>query len=78
VYIITANRIGREIKAGLDLSFTGKSQIVNPQGKILSNAPANEEYVDIVDVDLELAKDKWFTKKNHLYDDRRPQYYHLK
>ncbi|TFG17777.1 MAG: acyltransferase [Promethearchaeota archaeon] len=78
VFMITANRIGREQKAGLELSFTGKSQIVNPQGEILSTAPADEEYVDVVDVDLEIAKDKWFTKKNHLFNDRRPQYYHLK
>jgi len=78
VFMITANRLGREQKAGLDLSFTGKSQIVDPQGEVLSTAPANEEYVDVVDVDLELAKNKWFTKKNNLFEDRRPQYYHLK
>ncbi len=77
VFMITANRIGREQKAGLDLSFTGMSQIVSPQGDILSTAPADEEYVDIVEIDPTLAQDKWFTKKNHLFEDRRPQYYHL-
>lgn len=78
VFIITANRIGSEQKADLDLSFTGMSQIVSPQGEILSTAPADEEYVDIVDIDMELALNKWFTNKNNLFEDRRPQYYHLK
>ena len=78
VFMITANRIGSEQKAGLDLSFTGMSQIVAPNGDILSTAPANEEYVDVVEVDVKLSQDKWFTKKNNLFEDRRPEYYHLK
>ena len=78
VFMITANRIGREQKAGLDLSFTGLSQIVNPQGEILSKAPAEKEFVDFVEIDTKNARNKWFTKINHLFEDRRPDYYYLK
>jgi len=78
VFTITANRIGREKKAGLDLSFTGRSQITNPKGVILSSAPPDKEFVDIVEIDVEQAHDKQFTSMNHLFQDRRPQYYHLK
>jgi predicted amidohydrolase len=77
VYMITSNRFGNEKKAGLDLSFTGKSQIVNPKGEILSTAPADEEYVDVVEIDPKIAQDKMFTKMNHLYEDRKPEYYRL-
>lgn len=69
--VITANRIGQE----RNLTFTGMSTVVDPRGEILLQASQNEEEVGIVQVDVELARDKNITARNHLFDDRRPEQY---
>ena len=71
VYTITANRTGTE----RDLAFTGLSIIVNPKGDILAQAPATEEVVSVVDIDVALARDKMATPRNHVLNDRRPEEY---
>lgn len=71
IFVVTANRIGSED----DLSFTGLSTIADPTGKVIAQASADQEQVQIVDIDLELARNKNITPVNNLFTDRRPEQY---
>jgi predicted amidohydrolase len=78
VFAVTANRVGTEAKPdGSRLTFTGRSQVVNPQGEVMSQAPVDEEAVLIIDIDPGEADDKFITEHNHLLNDRRPEHYGL-
>jgi len=71
VFIITANRIGTERGA----KFTGKSQIVDPNMKILARSGRDEEEVKIVEIDPPAADSKRINKYNDLWLDRRVDLY---
>jgi predicted amidohydrolase len=75
VYAITTNRVGNEARAGLDLTFIGMSQVVGPRGEVLMRANEEEEDLRIIDIDPALADNKMITRRNHLIDDRRPEFY---
>jgi predicted amidohydrolase len=75
VFAITANRVGAEARAGLDLTFIGLSQVVAPRGDILIRATEKEEVVRVIDIDPSEADDKMVTRRNHVIDDRRPEFY---
>jgi len=75
VYIVTANRIGREINGDYDNTFTGGSQVVTPKGEYLITLNETEESVATVTIDPRTADDKHITGKNHIFDDRRPDLY---
>jgi 5-aminopentanamidase len=78
VYSITANRIGREARGGKpELTFTGKSQIVDPKGEVILNLEDNKEGVAVVDIDVERARDKSITSMNDRFYDRRPELYRV-
>lgn len=47
-YVVFVNRVGREG----DLHFWGGSHIVNPQGRVVVEAPHDEETVVVTDIDL--------------------------
>lgn len=75
VFAITSNRIGVE-KRGVDhFKFTGGSQITSYNGEILSSAPKEEEFVDIVNIDIDKARDKNLNEYNNLFEDRRKEFY---
>lgn len=71
VFVVTANRIGTEG----NLTFTGLSTIGDPLGKVLAQAPTDTEQVQIVEIDLDLARNKNMTPRNNLFADRRPDCY---
>lgn len=75
VFAITANRIGTEKRGTQQLTFTGKSQIVNPKGEILVNAGERSESLKIVEIDPAEALDKHVTPNNDLFKDRKPTLY---
>ncbi|MDP8205616.1 MAG: nitrilase-related carbon-nitrogen hydrolase [Candidatus Electryonea clarkiae] len=75
VFTITANRIGTEDRAGRSLTFTGASQVLDPKGNILAQAPDDEEHLAIIEVDLSRADDKFLTEHNHLLEGRRVDLY---
>jgi predicted amidohydrolase len=75
VFCATANRVGTERRAGTELTFTGRSQLVDPQGKVLVRAPAEGEATLVVDVDLAAARDKTINTSNDRFRDRRPECY---
>jgi len=73
IYVVTANRIGTEV----DITFTGLSTIADPKGEVLAQASATEEETAVVDMDVNLARDKMMTPRNHLFEGRRPEEYVL-
>lgn len=75
IFAITANRTGVEEKENVRLSFTGASQVVDPKGRILTGADESSDGVWTVDIDPALARDKKVTPGNHLFEDRRTEFY---
>ncbi|MHA1930854.1 MAG: nitrilase-related carbon-nitrogen hydrolase [Candidatus Thorarchaeota archaeon] len=71
IFTVTANRIGEE----RSLSFSGKSQITDTKGELLLQFNEVETGVKSVDFDPSLADNKMLTERNHLLDDRKPEFY---
>jgi len=76
IFIVTANRIGREKRGERELKFTGGSQITGHEGELLLQASLEGEEVGIVDLDPSIARDKAITQENDLFSDRRPDLYY--
>lgn len=68
---VTANRYGNE----RGITFSGKSMISNPTGETLAIAPPNKDEVCFVNMDINLARDKKITNRNHIINDRFPSEY---
>jgi len=75
VYAATANRIGTESRGGHTHTFIGKSQITAPKGTVLRRAPADAPAILVEEVDVTNADDKSINERNHLFHDRRPEFY---
>jgi len=75
VFWIVANRTGSEALGEKAFSFTGRSQIVAPTGKLLYRAGMDTEELPVIDIDPRDALDKMATPRNHLLDDRRTDLY---
>jgi predicted amidohydrolase len=75
IFAVTCNRVGRETRAGVSLRFTGRSQVVDPRGRVLAQAGVADEALRIVDIDPREAADKHVTPRNDLFADRRPELY---
>jgi len=75
VFSVTCNRFGTDKRPQGDLKFTGRSQIVAPNGDRLERAPAQREALVITDLDPALAHDKHITPHNDVLADRRPEFY---
>jgi len=77
VFWVLANRIGTETLGDKSLSFTGRSQIVAPDGKLLAQAGPDSEELQVVDVNPAEAMDKKATPRNDLLADRRTDLYRI-
>ena len=75
VFSITANRIGTEKSGPVSLTFTGRSQIVDPTGEIIASVGERSEAVKIVEIDPAVATDKLVTPNNDLFKDRKVALY---
>lgn len=75
VFVVTANRVGREAREEPALTFTGMSQIVAPNGEVLASSSPTAEEAVVVEIEPERAKDKKLTPLNDLFADRRPELY---
>ena len=77
VISITANRVGKEQrdKDNEELAFTGQSQVVDVQGRVLLRLSETEERVAVVEVDPASALEKNLNVYNHLFNNRRPEHY---
>lgn len=77
VFIVTANRIGAEQRGGLAITFTGRSQIVAADGRVLRRGPAATTAVGAVEIDPRQADTKRVNEHNDLLSDRRTAFYRL-
>ncbi|NVM46542.1 MAG: acyltransferase [Candidatus Lokiarchaeota archaeon] len=77
IYAITANRIGEEKRGDSHFHFTGRSQITSCNGDVLSSAPKDKFYIDLVEIDVNQARDKNLNKYNNVLKDRRTEFYSL-
>jgi predicted amidohydrolase len=78
VFTVTANRIGTErADDGSELTFTGRSRIVAPDGAVLADAPEAVTAVGVVEVNPAQADDKRATARNDVLADRRTEFYRL-
>lgn len=75
VFAITANRYGEDKRPQGSLKFTGKSQLVAPGGVLLHRAASQRDALFITDINPEDADNKMITEHNHLFEDRRPEFY---
>jgi predicted amidohydrolase len=75
VFAVTANRIGRESRGTDDFLFTGASQITGIIGEVLSSAPIDTTFIDVVEIDLSEADSKQLNPLNNLFSDRRTEFY---
>jgi predicted amidohydrolase len=75
VFAVTANRIGADVRPHGELKFTGQSQVTAPKGEIVYRAAPDKEELYLADIDLSLARNKFMTQKNDLFQDRRPGFY---
>lgn len=76
VYSVTANRIGTEKRIkNSKLTFIGKSQVVDPMGRVLKRAGTNKEETVTAEIDIMKARDKKATPLNDLFKDRRVEFY---
>ncbi len=75
IFTITSNRIGTEENSGIELTFTGQSQITSPKMELLATAGVKTEEIKIVEIDVELARNKWLNERNNVLTDRRSAMY---
>jgi predicted amidohydrolase len=75
VYTVTANRTGTERRPGGVVAFTGRSQAVDPDGRVMARAGVRERVAMAVDMDLAAARDKRLTRRTPIFSNRRPEHY---
>lgn len=75
VFAVTANRTGADARPGLRIAFTGRSQIVDPEGRVLARAGRRGAEVAAADCDLTLARRKRITRRTPIFRNRRPDLY---
>lgn len=75
VFWILANRIGSEALGDRVMNFTGESQIVGPEGRVMERATREGEELKMVEINPAVALNKRVTLRNDIITDRRPEMY---
>jgi predicted amidohydrolase len=75
VFTMTTNRYGTEQLSDKTLRFTGSSQVLDPKGNLLIQAPEEGDCVKTCEIDPAAADNKIVAGRNHLLLDRRPELY---
>jgi len=75
LFWVLCNRFGTEDRGDKRLTYTGESQIVDPDGQVLVSGSKADEALRVVEIDPTQALDKHVTRLNDLFEDRRPQVY---
>ena len=68
-FVALCNRVGKEEC----ITFEGKSFVSDPEGKIVAQAPAEEDSILMVEIDLDEANASH--ARRHFLQDRRPEIY---
>lgn len=77
VFVITANRHGSESLPGEEpLTFTGRSQVMGPDGTVRLSASRAETGIRLVEIDTGETGFQ-LNSRNNLVADRRPELYNL-
>ena len=77
VFWIMANRCGSETKGSQTHRYTGESQIIAPNGKIIHRSPPEGDELYITDIDPGDALKKNITEFNDVFEDRRTDIYRM-
>jgi predicted amidohydrolase len=72
MFTVLANRIGSE----RNLTFTGRSQITDTTGKVLTRSGTKRTGIITAEIDPKKARNKYLTKTNNIIADRRVELYH--
>jgi predicted amidohydrolase len=75
IFAATVNRVGEDVRGQRRLAFTGRSQLVDPHGRVLVRLGASAPGCRVVEIDLAVARDKSVTPRNDLFGDRVPALY---
>jgi len=75
VFAATADRVGTEKRGVTELTYIGKSEIVDPDGSVLIRMDQEEVGIRVVEVDLKTALKKKINRYNDLIAGRRPGEY---
>jgi len=73
IFVVMCNRTGTEG----ELTFGGRSTSFGPTGEVLIQASTDKTEAGVVDIDVNLARDKTASPRNHSLNDRRPAEYRL-
>ncbi len=77
VFWIMANRYGTETKGEKTHSYTGQSQVIAPNGRIVHRSSPEGDELYITDIDPEDALEKNITEFNDVFEDRRVDIYRV-
>ncbi len=77
IFALTANRVGVEERGGNSLAFIGQSQITSARGQIVHRSSDSQPEITVEEIEPGEADDKRLNERNHLLDDRRPEWYVL-
>jgi predicted amidohydrolase len=75
IFTVTADRVGREDRGGIDLTFIGQSEIVSPRGEVLVRLGGKDPGIAVAEIDLSMADGKKVNEHNDLLKDRREELY---
>lgn len=75
VFAATANRVGTEDRGGHSFTYTGRSQVVSPNGDVLVRLSESRADQALVTVDLEESTNKRLNEFNDLFSDRQTAFY---
>lgn len=74
VFTLTANRVGVEQRSRQRLRFIGRSTIASPRAEKLVVLSHDRAEAGSAALDLDRC-DPWLTPRNHVVEDRRPEFY---
>jgi predicted amidohydrolase len=57
------------------IAFMNRIYITEPSGKIISMFSVDQPEIATIEIDTQLSRNKMITKRNHAFDDRRPEVY---